>query len=364
MLLASALLLGLGSLQQSAGNQAAPVELFRKFTVGEKLTYVTKAVFTDEQRVGSLQTFLPSDEEITYRHSLEVKKLKADGIAEVLYLRPTMTITEGDTGDSEAKSTVNKTDERILLDITPINEVIQMKDLNPKKEKKGGENKSDGLRLRTQGQQADAATQILLQEYVGDFQRLAFFVGSLDTGLDISPRTPFEEVKVGDTWKKTATYQPQKLKGQGDKQAVQRLDYTYTYLGLMKNKEGKEVQRIQAKVIFENDISEYARQLVGASKGAMYIKSAPIKFTGQIDFDCDPATMHLLKATAESNGSFSLNLKGVDMPYVEDRFKGRTTVKLESWIKGGIAKPEPAKSVPPPTKTNTNSKGKKSGGGL
>jgi hypothetical protein len=132
----------------------------------------------------------------------------------------------------------------------------------------------------------------------------------------------------------------------------------------MKNKEGKEVQRIQAKVIFENDISEYARQLVGASKGAMYIKSAPIKFTGQIDFDCDPATMHLLKATAESNGSFSLNLKGVDMPYVEDRFKGRTTVKLESWIKGGIAKPEPAKSVPPPTKTNTNSKGKKSGGGL
>ena len=52
------------------------------------------------------------------------------------------------------------------------------------------------------------------------------------------------------------------------------------------------------------------------------------------------------------------------MPYVEDRFKGRTTVKLESWIKGGTAKPEPAKSVPPPTKTNTNSKGKKSGGGL
>lgn len=363
MFLTSALIYGLATtnLAQGAGAVApAPVELFRKWTAGEKLTYSTKAQFTDEQRVGDLQTFLPTDQDISYRHTLEVQKVKADGIAEVLFERPSMTIVMGDSGDSSAKSVTEKMDLKQLLDVSPTNKVLSVKNLNTKKEKdkKGGGLQSLKFARQAQGNIADLVTQSFLLDFVQDFQRLAFFVGAGDSGLDISPSMPFEEVKVGDTWKSTATYQPQKLKGQGEKQAVQRLDFTYTYKGMMKSKEGKDIQRIQATVDFNNDIVDYARQVVGASKASMQVKAAPIKFNATINFDLDPQTLHLVKAIAESKGSFSLSLKGVEQPYVEDRFKGRTIVKLENWVKGGSKPAVPLNSGT--KKTNT----KKSGGGL
>lgn len=360
MFLTTALIYGLvttPTVQGAGTTPSAPVELLRKWTAGEKLTYSTKAQFTDEQRIGDLQTFIPTDQDISYRHTLEVQKVKADGIAEVLFDRPTMTFIVGDTGESSAKSTVEKMDIKQLLDISPTNKVLNVKELNPKKEKdkKGG----SGLNFmrQTQGNVADMVTQMFLVDFVQDFQRLAFFVGAGDSGLDVSPVMPFEEVKVGDTWKVTATYQPQKLKGQGDKQAVQRLDFTYTYQGMMKSKEGKDIQRIQGKVDFSNDMVDYARQVVGASKSSMQVKSAPIKFNATINFDLDPQTLHLLKAVAESQGSFSFSLKGIEQPYVEDRFKGRTIVKLENWVKGNGKAPVPLETGT--KKTNT----KKSGGG-
>jgi hypothetical protein len=360
MFLSTALIYGLAtttSLQGAGATATAPVELLRKWTAGEKLTYVTKAQFTDEQRIGDLQTFIPTDQDITYRHTLHVQKVKADGIAEVLFDRPNMTIIIGDTGSSSAKSLVEKTDINQLLDISPTNKVLNVKNVDNKKEKKGGLNDLNLLR-KSQGDLADLITQKFLVDFVQDFQRLAFFVGSGESGLDVSPVMPFEEVKVGDTWKATATYQPQKLKGQGDKQAVQRLDFTYTYLGLMKSKEGKDIQRIQAKVDFTNDMVDYARQVVGASRSSMQVKSAPIKFNAMINFDLDPSTLHLVKAVAESQGSFSFSLKGIDQPYVEDRFKGRTVVKLENWAKANVKAPNAPASAA--KKTNT----KKSGGGL
>ncbi len=312
--------------------QAKPIELSRKFTVGEKLNYYARAQFTEEQRGGNLQTFLPHNEEINYHYTMTVQKLKADGVAEILYQRPTMNIVEGDTAESAAKTNVEKLDLKYLLDVSPINEIVAEKDLNPKKP--SSKNK-DGLvnpaksKFMGQGTQADGVAYNLLLSFVGEIQRLAFFVGSIDSGLDIAPKFSFDEVSVGSTWKKTVGYSPQKLKGQGEKQAVQRLDYTYTYQGVMKNKDGKDIHRVEAVVKLDTDLVDYARQLVGGSSSSSMFKSVPLKFDAKIDFDLEINTFHMLKASAESNGSFALIVKGVDQPYIEDRFKGRTSVRLE-----------------------------------
>ena len=311
--------------------QAKPVELLRKFTAGEKLSYFARAEFTQEQRSGSLQTFLPNDEEINYRYSMLVQKVKADGIAEVLYQRPSMNIVIGDTAEAGAKTMVEKTDYKFLLDISPVNEVVAEKDLNPAKSKKDGDLRMNPTinRIMRQGSQADGVALGLLFQFVGEVQRLAFFVGPLDSGLDIAPKFSFDEVGVGSTWKKTVGYSPQKLKGQGDKQAVQRMDYTYTYQGVRKNREGKDIQRIQAKVKLDTDLTEYARQLVGGSASTSMLKSVPLQFEGTIDFDLDMSTLHMVKASAESKGYFGISVKGADQPLLENKFHGRTKVVQE-----------------------------------
>ncbi len=330
-------ILALALLLPSGPGQVKPLELSRKFTAGEKLSYYARAQFVDEQRQGIVQTFIPQDEEINYRYTMLVQKVKADGIAEILYQRPTMTFVMGDTAESASKSEVEKLDYKYLLDVSPVNEVVSEKDLNPKKAKEKPKSKDrDGLfsqslknKVLRQGTQADGVAYGLLLSFVGEIQRLAFFVGPLDSGLDIAPKFPFDEVSVGSTWKKTVGYSPQKLKGQGDKQAVQRIDYTYTYMGVMKNKDGKDIQRIQAIAKLDTDLIEYARQLVGGSASSSMFKSVPLKFDAKIDFDLDMTTLHMVKASAESSGSFGIAVKGAEQPLLEDRFKGRTSVKLE-----------------------------------
>ena len=343
----------------SSGRQDTAIELGRKFVAGEKLVYLTKAEITDEQRSGELQTFIPHDESYSYRHTLDVQKVKADGIAEVMYLRPSMAITMGDTGESAAKTTTEKLDWKIQMDISPVNEVLSLKDLTPKKP--DAPKKNDGLKwLRARGVQGSAAdgTAVgLLFSFVGEVQRLAFFIGGFDTSLDISPRMPFEEVKVGDTWQRTVSATPQKLKGQGEKMGVQRLDYTYTYKGVTKSTEGKDIHRIEAVVKLDTDMAEFARQLTGSSKAGSMLKTVPLKFEAKVKYDLDLKTMHLVKAAAESSGSFAIEVKGVSQPLLEDRFRGRTLVKLESWKLPGATPPVTKPAQKPPTKG-----GKKGGG--
>jgi hypothetical protein len=347
MVIALATTLMLGASQPNVSLGLNAVELARKWTEGEKLAYSVRAQFTEEERSGDLQTFIPNDQDLNYKFFLDVKKIKADGIAEMIYTRPTMDIVLGDTSQSSARTLKEKLDWKLQLDVSPFNEMINLKDLNPPKEKKpGASGRFINQRIFAQFNQSDGVALSLLGQFLEEVQRLAFFVGPLDSGLDFAPRTPFEEIEVGGTWKKTVGYQPQKLKGQGDKQAVQRLDYTYTYKGLVKSTEGKDVQRIQAIVKLDTDLTDFARQLVGASRASSMLKSIPLKFDATIDFDLDPKTFHMVKAAAKSEGSFAIEVKGAPQPAVENRFRGRTRVKLDSWV------------LPPkPTKPNGGKKG-------
>ncbi|RYG31823.1 hypothetical protein EON81_22045, partial [bacterium] len=77
--------------------KVAPIELYRKYVAGEKLSYAVKATYVDEERSGEQITFLPTDVQQAYTFTLDVLKLKNDGFAEARYKRPVLNFTIGDT---------------------------------------------------------------------------------------------------------------------------------------------------------------------------------------------------------------------------------------------------------------------------
>jgi hypothetical protein len=297
---------------------AGPVTLARKYTANEKLAYAVKATLNAEHRGGSLETWIPEDLDITYTFATQTQALKADGIAQILYTRPTFTITEGETFTSPPKSKVDKLNQTVQLTMSPINEILDVKDLTPKKKK-------TRLDLApVPGRQAMS----FLGDFIGEVQRLSLFVGSFDSALDLAPRLPLDEVKVGDTWKRTVSYQPQKLKSKDNKQVVQRLDYTYTYKGVVAS-QGKQVQRVEATLEFSNDLAEFFNQTVEMTSEDTGLKKIPLKLSAKILFDLDLKSGKTIFAEANGVGGFQIfTTEDDDQATYEEKYKGRTTLQL------------------------------------
>ena len=181
-------------------HQGAPVQLARVFKAGEKLEYEIKSSLNSQRRGRGLDTWIPEDLDISYKFTTEVKALKPDGIAEMVYQRPTMTIVEGETFDRPPKTQIEKTKLNFLLTVSPANELLTMKDLNPPEKKKPG--KTDGGDLKFLTASAIRKQGIpFIGQFISEIQRLSLFVGSFDSALDFAPRLPFEKLKIGDTWK-------------------------------------------------------------------------------------------------------------------------------------------------------------------
>lgn len=299
----------------------AAVALTHKFVPNEKLAYNVNSHITAEVRGKGLDTFIPEDLDIDYGFSYFVQALKADGVAVVRFLQPSMTETEGETATSGPHAKVEKSDKVYEMTVSPINELLDTKDVTPPKPaKKKPHAAMFAWRTAPTPRQAP-----IFGEYVNEMHRLALFVGS----LTFAPSLPLEPVKVGDTWKRTVSYQPQKLKG-SKKSAVQRLDYTYAYLGPMKV-DGKPVLRVEAKLDLSTDLGDYLRTLMadyGMDEKETNIKTIPLHMKATIDFDLDPATRSTLAAAATSEGGFEINIKDESDAVYEERFKGRTSLEL------------------------------------
>ncbi len=303
------------------------ITLSRKFARGEKLAYSVTSHITAEERQKGLETFIPSDLDIDYGFDFVVQSVNADGLAVMRYQRPTIKETEGETSRSAPKPKVEKVNWINLLTVSPVNELIEAKDIAPKKP--AAKKPVNGRRY---GLAAGARRQApIFAEYIGEMHRLALFIGGLDSGLDFAPKLPLEPVKVGDTWKRTVGYQPQKLQGkEKNKSAVQRLDYVYTYLGPMKV-DGKSILRIQARLDLNSDLADYLKTLMvdsGMNEGQTNLRTMPLHMKAVIDFDLDPKTRHTLLAAARSEGGFELLVKEDEEAYYEERFKGRTNLEL------------------------------------
>lgn len=309
-----------------SASSEAEVQLARTYKVGEKLTYKITSNLASQRKQYGLQTWIPEDFDMNYTFTTEVKALKADGIANVLYLRPTMTIITGETFDSPPKTDVEKVKYNMLLTLSPANEILDMKDLNPpaKPPKKSGFNTG----IRFFGFTYKPVQAIFIGQFISEVHRLALFAGNFESALDFSPRLPFEKLKVGDTWKRTVGYSPQKLKGKSGKTVNQRLDYTYTYKGIV-DLNGKKVQRVVAECGLDTNLAEYVNQLLEMKPEDTGLKSIPLKFKARIEFDLDVVTGKTLQANATSEGGFSIMVTDLpNDPVQEETFKGRTELRL------------------------------------
>jgi hypothetical protein len=303
--------------------------LERTFVKGEKATYEIKSTLNSEQRFAGLETWMPADLDMVYRFSYEITAMKADGIAEMRYKRPTMTFIEGETFDAPSKKSVEKANLDFLLTVSPINDILDMKDMAKKPSAGGG--KAGGGKVFSQLRWHRSSEQdpvgAILDQFIGEIFRLAMFVGTLDSSLDFSPKFPYDEVKPGDTWKRTVGYSPQRLQGKEGKLAVQRLDYTYTYRGLVQSGQAR-VHRVSAELELKTDLAAFIHQAFDAKPEDTGLKEIPLSFKGTIDFDLDPKTFKTLKADAETVGEFKI--VGTSLPNhaaLEERFKSRTRLR-------------------------------------
>lgn len=323
--LSSALAIALAGAPEIPAVSASPdqdgAKLRRIFTKGEKGEYEFKSMITAESRNQIITTFIPEQIQFAYKFTFDVTDIKTDGIAQMRYKRPSMSQTQ-DTS-SGLKTTVEKVNFDLQLAVSQVNELIEIKDLSPKKD--GGKGS-----LRAVWPTASSATQVggVLGEFVSEIHRLALFIGSIDSALDFSPKLPYDEsTAVGETWKRTVGYSPQKASGGGAKMSVQRLDYTYTYKGLV-DSGGKKVQRIEADLTLDTDLAAFIHEAYGLKPTQTGLKSAPLKFTTHIAYDLDPKNLKTLVANAASKGGFSLMaLSGVKEPIYEERFESTCRMK-------------------------------------
>jgi hypothetical protein len=301
------------------------VELLRQFKVGENLKYQVRSLLVLETKRLGLPYFQPSDMEINYDSSIEVKKLKTDGFAEVVYKRPTMDIVEGETSEEDRKVNKERVNMNFALTLSPINEFTNAKDLNPPKPapRSSGAAKWASPGFGSTMQEGESLP------FVGELYRLALFVGSLDTAIDLSPKLPYDEVRPGAAWKMTASYQPQTLKGAKGKMAVQRLDWTYTYDGVVTS-QGKRVHRITGVLKLDTDLGAFFNQAAGVSAGESDLEKLPVKLDSKVTFDLDLNTRHTLSALAETKGTWSLKMSGLESNFIEEKISGRTTLTLVS----------------------------------
>jgi len=304
----------------------APVSLGRVFTKNEKLAYDIKSSLHSEHRLRGLSTWIPEDLDLNYAFTTIVEDLKADGIAVVHYQRPTMHEIEGETFSSPPKDNLIKSNLDLRLTVSPINEILEMKDLAEKPAKPT--KKGDSELTYSAAAKKQAALGGILSQFVSEMYRLSLFAGSFEASLDFAPKTPFDPVKVGESWKQTVGYQPQKLKGKGNKQAVQRLDYTFTYKGIVES-EGKKVYRVEGILDLKTDLGDFVNQLVGMKPEDTGLKKVPLTMKATIEFDLDMKTRNTILAEATTESGFGLFVTAYpDEAVQEDKVKAHTTMRL------------------------------------
>lgn len=298
------------------------VQLGHVYTKGEKLQYSVKANLKTQIHTRGVEQWIPEDLDINYKFTTETLELKPDGIAVVRYLRPSMTVIEGETFTAPPKTTIEKTNLNYVLTLSAINETITLKDETPKPKKTGG---GGGLALHSL---APTTLQAGIGGFVGEVERLCLAVSPGDSGIDLAPKLSIDKVKVGDTWKRTVAYEPQKLKGKDGKQAVQRLDFTFVYKGVV-DSNGRKVHRVTANIDLSTDLGDFINEATGLDPNQTGLKKFPLTMKGAVDFDLDLKTMKTLSGVFNSEGGFKIfTVDDAEEPSFEQKFVGKTQLTL------------------------------------
>lgn len=310
-----------------ASAQQDTVQLKRVFVPGTKSAYSVAASLHLEIRAGSLQTFLPHDVDLSYPFTMQVLGVSA-GIGTIRYERPTFTTAEAENGDEQPKKDVEELNQVALLKVSPVNEIIDDKDISKKKKRKEKDSGGDEEVMISLPMPARKG-QDPITYFMQDIERLCVFIGSLDTSMDLAPKFDLNPVKVGSTWKRTVGFQPQKMKNEKDKMEVQRLDITYAYAGTGTYK-GKPVQIVTAELQLDTDLGKYLNDLIGEPAEITKIKSINLKLHSKLKFELDPKTNQTLHGVCDSEGGFSVMTTESENAVVEQKIKGNTVMTLVS----------------------------------
>ena len=291
--------------------------LYREFKKGEQHKYEVRSYMIDEIAEYPVITAIPQRIDLNYDFTLKVLDVKNGGFAVAEYRRPTMTQINGETAESAPVRNVEKIDMNFKMDLSPINEITNVEDL-PKTNSTGKGLPLPGgylvkweralQQLRATSPEAYANLQALdISQFIGELQRMVLFIGSLDSAIDFNPKLPLDEVEVGDTWKKTVSYQPQSKSGKKGEIINQRLDMTYKYEGI-KVVDGVKVHRITASVDLDTDIAKFFNDLLGASPSQTGLSKMPMKLNSKLEFDLDLKSKATLYAEGNSNASWSIEV--------------------------------------------------------
>jgi len=293
---------------------------------GEIQKYSVKSTLDLEVKEIGMDYFLPDTFDLNYDFSIEVKKEKVDGIVEAIYKRPAMTLIEGATAESPSKKSVEKVDMQFRVDLSPINKLLAIEDIAPKKPATAANR--GGLRAMGVGNLAPIQGDFIGQ-FVGELQRLALFVGSLESSMDFQPKLPIFEVAKGDTWKETVSYSPQKLANKGGKTVMQRLDYVYVYDGVIDVK-GVKMHRITATLDMNADMAQFMKDNMGAGEfNKSGLKEIKFHLKAKIEYDLDLQTRKTQRAVGNSEGGFKLVVTEYpNTPVIEQKLRGQTVMTL------------------------------------
>ncbi|MCB0825691.1 MAG: hypothetical protein KDC26_05840 [Armatimonadetes bacterium] len=291
--------------------------LYRDFKKGDQLKYEVRSYMIDEIAEYPVITAIPQRIDLNYDFTMKVIDVKNGGFAVAEYRRPTMIQIDGETAESAPVKHVEKVDMNFKMDLSPINEITNVEDLPKDKSTGKGLPLPGGYQvkwdsalqqLRATSPEAYASLQALdISQFIGELQRMVLFIGSLDSAIDFNPKLPLDEVEVGDTWKKTVSYQPQNKTGKGGEIINQRLDMTYKYEGI-KEVEGVKVHRITASVELDTDIAKFINDLLGASPSQTGLSKMPMKLNSNLEFDLDLKSKATLYAEGKSNASWSIEV--------------------------------------------------------
>lgn len=312
-----------------AAQSPPAVQLKHIYVKGMRSAYSVDANLEIEARAGILATFLPHDLEFKYNFYTNTVGVNG-GVASIRYDRPSITEISGATPDSDPVPHTEVLNLRGLLQLSAINEILDYQDQTPKKGKAAAASDEVGIEIRSM---SDSPEQERADEFVApfiqDMERLSVFIGGFDGSLDLEPRFSLDAVKVGDSWKRTVSYQPQKLASKAGKTVNQRLDLTYTYKGSMQSR-GHIIQRVHGEIKLDTDLAKYVNDLFDATPERTGLKAIPTKLTIEMDFDLDPKTFQTLYATTKSDGSFKVfGTTGQDAE-VEQNIHGTSVMKLLS----------------------------------
>ena len=305
----------------SAASNGAPVELGRVFAKGEALEYKVRSHLSAERRGLGLRTWMPEDLDINYDFSINVEDLKTDGIAIIHYKRPKMLIIEGETADETPKTQTEKVNFDVRITLSPVNEILDYKDLAKKDTPKKGSGNYFGPAV------AQDPLGGVIGQFICEMYRLSLFAGSFDSALDFAPKLSRTALNVGDTWHKTVGYQPQKLKGKDGKSIVRRLDYEYTYKGMV-TVNGKQFQRVEAALNLDTDLSDFINDTFAVESSQTGIKKLPLRMKAKIEFNLDPVTRHPVLAEATTEGGYEVYATDFESPVLETKIRGNTLMQL------------------------------------